>query len=644
VKLWSLPAVRAGLALLVIAMLPPSSVVAQARSQAPAQVRPPSPSLYQPRDVKRAFAKGTRSPDGRPGKSYWQNRARYTITLTTAPPNRRVTGTQQIVYVNASPDTLRRLAIRIPVNIHKPGAPRANGVSEEYLTSGVHVDAFSVNGQAVPWPANAGFTVQGVTLPAPLLPRDSVRLSFDWHYDLSREGNREGAIDSTTFFMAYAYPRVAVYDDYAGWDATPFDDRTEFYNDFNDYDVTVRVPANFVVWGTGTLVNAADVLQPAHLQRYQASLGAPGPITVATAAEMRARTVTAQQPMNAWRFRATNVPDVTFATSNHYVWDAGSVAVANGRPRVSVQAAYNDTAADYRHMIRFAGRAVEWFSREWPGVPYPYEKTTVVQGPAGMEYPMMANDESYADTVFSKFVAEHEIVHTYFPFYMGTNEARYAFMDEAWATAIEYILNIEHMGRERADGFFKQFRVAPWVADPSALQDLPIITENTTGNGSYGRAALGYLALKEMLGDAVFRKALHEYMDRWHGKHPIPWDFFNTFNDATGQNLDWFWQRWFFEPGHIDLALASVTRAGSRHQLVIDNVGGMPAPFDIVLRYTDGTSETVRQTSAVWKADRHRARVPVTARKRVESIALETSIWMDADASNNRWPATQPAR
>ena len=242
-------------------------------------------SLYLPRAEKKAYANGTRSAAGRPGPRYWQNRARYTIGLTTSPPNRKVSGTEQVVYLNNSPDTLRQLVMRLIVNIHKPGAPRAGGASEDYLTSGVHIDAFSVNGQPVPWNADAGFTVQRVALPAPLLPRDSVRLAVDWHYDMSKESGREGAIDSTTFFLAYAYPRVSVYDDVDGWDTTPFDDRLEFYSDFNDYDVTVKVPANYVVWGTGTLLNAPEVLQPAILQRFQASFSAAQTINVATESE-----------------------------------------------------------------------------------------------------------------------------------------------------------------------------------------------------------------------------------------------------------------------------------------------------------------------------------------------------------------------
>ena len=103
-----------------------------------------------PRGVKRAYQLGTRLPDGRPGPKYWQNRARYTMTLTASPPNRRVTGTEQIVYVNNSPDTLGRLQMRFIVNIHKPGAARAQNSGEDYITSGVTVDSFAVNGQAMP--------------------------------------------------------------------------------------------------------------------------------------------------------------------------------------------------------------------------------------------------------------------------------------------------------------------------------------------------------------------------------------------------------------------------------------------------------------------------------------------------------------
>ena len=153
------------------------------------------------------------------------------------------------------------------------------------------------------------------------------------------------------------------------------------------------------------------------------------------------------------------------------------------------------------------------------------------------------------------------------------------------------------------------------------------------------KPALGYLALKDMLGDSLFRRGLHAYIDRWHGKHPIPWDFFNTFNDVTGRNLDWFWQSWYFSHNYIDFAVTGATRAGKGYRIAIDNIGGMPAPLDVVLHYTDGTTATAHQTPAIWRANPRRATVTVSTTRRVQSVELAGGIWEDADSTNNRWSA-----
>ena len=591
--------------------------------------------LYQPRSITQAYARGTRSPDGKPGPNYWQNRGSYTITLSVIPPNRTVTGREQIVYHNNSPDTLPQIVMRLIVNVHKPGAARANNAGPDYLTDGVTVDSFAVNGQPQPW-NNGGFTVQPVRLPTPLLPGDSVRLAFDWHYDMSRRSGREGAIDSTTFFLAYAYPRVSVYDDYNGWDTASFNEQLEFYSDFNDYDVTVRAPANYVVWGTGPLTNVSEVLQPAAQRRFEESQTVDTVVHVATLDQMRQGEVTAQQPVNAWHFTASDIPDVAYAVSDHYVWDATSVVVDDAtHRRAGAQAAYNDTAADYHHVAGYARHTLDWLSHNWPGVPYPYAKTTVVQGLAGMEYPMMANDESYPDSNFSRLVAEHEIAHTYMPFYMGINETTYPFMDEGWATTFEYLIGTADRGKPAATELFKQFRVTRWAHDPSAAEDLPIITPRSTGNNGYGKPAMGYLALKDLLGDSLFAHALHGYMARWHGKHPTPWDFFYSFNDLTGRNLDWFWRSWFFQNSYIDIGVAGIGRKGGRTSVTLENIGGMPAPVDIVAHYADSSTATFHQTPAIWRADIHRATVTLPGAKTVRSVTLDHGIWMDADTTND---------
>lgn len=605
-----------------------------------------SQSLYVPRDIALAYAKGTRSPDGKPGPNYWQNTGHYDITVTAMPPDRMVKGSEQIAYTNNSPDTLHYLVWRTVLNVHRPGAARYGDAGKDYLTDGLHIDRYTENGQEQTWREGGHGTWTNIRLATPLPPHTTVKLSVEWHYQISLESGREGMLDSTTYYLAYFYPRVSVLDDYNGWDRLDFIDGQEFYNDFNDYALHVKTPANYIVWATGTLQNPGEVLQPAYADRLQQSMTSDAVSHIATLDEVTGNKVTTQAPVNTWTWTADHITDVTVALSNHYVWDATSVKVddASGR-RTSVQSAFNDKAADFHHAAEFGSHAIGWFSHHWPGVAFPFPKMTLVQGFADMEYPMMVNDGSTEDLTFSRLVADHEIAHSYFPFYMGINESRYAFMDEGWATTLELLIGRDEIPVDSADNFYKAFRVRGWINDPSTNEDLPIVTPSNNlsgvayGNNSYGKPSLGYLAMKDLLGDELFAKCLHAYMDRWHGKHPIPWDFFYSFDDASGQNLNWFWNNWYFSNGYIDLALRSVDARSSGATLHIENVGGFDAPFDVHVRYEDGTTQTFHQTPAVWKDGSKTITVTVPTTKKVQSVTLDGGIWMDATPADNTWKA-----
>jgi hypothetical protein len=600
-----------------------------------------TPTLYQPRDIKRAFDKGTRAADGRPGPKYWQNRARYDITVQAAPPARDIRGRETITYFNNSPDTLKQLVLRIILNAHKPEAAREGDVSPDYLTSGVVIDSFRVGGELRQLPPNLG-TAPGVRLPKALAPHDSVKLAVTWHFPLSVQSGREGMIDKTTYFLAYFYPRVAVYDDYNGWDRLPFLDSKEFYNDFNDYTLRVKAPANYIVWATGTLQNPKQVLQPAAAKRLEKSMTSEEVIHVATAADLAKKSITAQQPMNTWVWKSTDISDMTVGLSDHYVWDAASVIVDPAtKRRASVQAAFADATKDFHSSVKFGQNALGWFSRNWPGVPYPFPKMTAFQGFADMEYPMMVNDSPADDMQFAQLVQDHEIAHTYFPFYMGINESRYAFMDEGWATTFELLIGRAENGTAAADDFYRKFRVNSWINNPSTAQDLPIITPSSElkagyGNNSYGKASLSYLALKDMLGDELFKKCLHTYMDRWHSKHPIPWDYFNTMSNVSGQDLTWFFQNWFFSNNYIDLALAKADKTAQGTTISIKNVGGFAVPVDLKVEYADGSTEILHRSPELWHANQQQASITVPGSKAVRAVSLDHGLYMDADTKNDR--------
>lgn len=604
-----------------------------------------SQELYTPRNIEDAYQNQTRSKDGKPGKNYWQNHAKYDIQLKINPPDRKIYGTEEIVYTNESPDTLKKLNFKLIINHHKPGAPRGRQVPEDYLTSGIHIDSYKENGKTMNWDDSNDGTNKFVKLDQPLAPGEDITLNIDWHYSVSKQSGREGAISENTFFLAYFFPRIAVYDDYYGWDNTPHIISQEFYNDFNDYTFQVTVPKDYIVWATGELQNAKEVLQPHYYELFEKAKTSDSVIHIVTQEDLNKKQITQQNETNTWKWKANNITDIAISVSNEYKWDAGSVVVdeKTGR-RASAHAAYDSVSVDFEQMVEFTKDALKWFSNNWPGIPYPYPKMTVIRGLANMEYPMMANDSSNPESpFFTRFVAEHEIAHTYFPFYMGTNETRYGFMDEGWATTFEYLIGIEDLGKETAIQFYQDFRVRNWKNSKTITSEIPIIVPTnqlsgrTMGNNQYGKASLGYLALKDMWGDKKFKNVLHGFMDRWKGKHPNPWDFFNSFNDLSGKDMNWFWDPWFFSRNHIDIAVNKVKTKRKNAEITIENIGGMPIPFDIIVELKEGSTKIFHQSSKIWKDNLKITTIKLKDVGDIKKIILDGVIWMDADTSDNVW-------
>ena len=594
--------------------------------------------LYMPRNIKEAYKKGTRSIDGKPGKNYWQNHGKYSMDISVDPKTRLVSGTETIVYENNSNDTLRNLVVRFVNNLHKPSSPRSGTVSDDFLSDGLTITSLKIEDEIYKEDARSWGTVGNVKMKKGIPPHSKATINIDWNYPLSKESGREGQIDETTFFVAYSYPRVSVFDDYNGWDRLPHTDRQEFYNDFNDYVFSVKAPKNYVVYGTGDFLNPDEVLQPEFAARLKKSYATDEILHIANETELKSGLVTKQNEWNVWKFEAKNISDVCFGLSDHYLWDASSVVVdKKTNRRASVQAAYDIKGTDFVNSVKNNQYALDFFSNNWPGVPYPFSKMTAFQGFADMEYPMMCNDSQMGDPVFAQLVQDHEVAHTYFPFYMGINETRYAFMDEGWATTFEYLIGIAEHGKEAADKFYKEFRVQNYIKDESTEEDQPIISMSTQvsgagyGNNSYGKASLSYLALKDLLGDDLFKKSLHAYMDNWNGKHPIPWDYFNSMNTASGQNLNWFFNNWFFTNNYIDLSIKNV----AKNVVSLENVGGFAVPFDVNVVYADNSTETLHQTPEIWKANQKRTAIALKNKKQIKQVTLDGGIFMDATPSNN---------
>ena len=603
--------------------------------------------LYVPRDVQRAYQKGTRAANGAPGAKYWQNRSDYRIRVALEPTTRTVRGEETVTYTNNSPDTLRQLVVRLYPDLFKKGNARDEAVNPADVTDGVNISQLSVNGANVDLKASRpGVQREGtnliVRLASALLPKTNLSLNVNWEYTLPKETHiREGTYGENTFFVAYWYPQIAVYDDVHGWDLLQYTGTQEFYNDFSNFEVELKVPSGFLVWATGEWQNPGDVLTADYLNRYQTATKSDRVVNIVTEEDLKRGGITTNQPQNTWKFRATNVPDFAFATSNRYLWDAGSAVVdpASGR-RTTVGAAYNPASKDFYEVARYGRESVAYFSGTFPGVPFPYPNLTVFNGSGGMEFPMMVNDGSYPNAEEAAEVTAHEIAHTYFPFYMGINERRYAWMDEGWA---QFLPN-EALFKATA-GATETFRVqetnARYLSRYAGLElEMPMMIPSNLLNGvsygfaSYFRPAVAYATLQDVLGKDVFKRVLNEYMRRWNGKHPIPYDFFYSFNDAAKEDLSWFWKPWFFEAGYPDLAIGAVT-PGKQTRITVMRKGNLPVPVRLRITFADGTEDTHSETARVWKGGAKEITVTRAYNKPIRRIQLGDSGVPDVNPNDN---------
>ncbi|HEV2353961.1 MAG TPA: peptidase, partial [Puia sp.] len=371
-----------------------------------------------PLNIRQAIDKGTRTVTGEPGAHYWQNHADYTIHVRFDPGTRLVSGTESIIYSNNSPDTLHQLLFKLYPNLYKKGAERMMEIRPEDISDGVAVTDMIIDGQ----PAETAPTgrrqsaADGTNLPVPvrmLTPGKSVTVSLNFAYTLNKTSHiRTGEVDSGAYFVAYFFPRVAVYDDIDGWNRIPYLGPQEFYNDFCHFKVSVTVPGDYLVWATGILVNRKAVLADTYNRRIDTASKADSVVTIIDRADLARKGITRNPDSNKWVFDADNVTDFVFATANHYIWKASSLVVdpATGR-RTRVDAVFNPDHRDYFEVADFAHSTVRAMSYVFPAWPYPYPHETVFDGLDQMEYPMMVNDNPLQNRAEAIELTDHEIFH-----------------------------------------------------------------------------------------------------------------------------------------------------------------------------------------------------------------------------------------
>lgn len=641
---------------------PPPSQLPEVRSATPAALnleRPIPYPVFETPAFARAVARGTRTRTGEPGPRYWQQFAEYSLAAELDPISALLRGTGRIRYHNRSPDSLTKLVVHLYQNLHAPDARRNRRVP---VTTGVSLSRVVVNGQ--PFDAleitdstGVGYRVDGTVmwlqLPRAIPAGATTDLEFAWSFTVPPVGAPRMGRDEGVFHLAYWYPQMAVYDDLDGWDTDQYMSLAEFYMGYADYDVSLTVPAGWIVSATGDLVNATEVLPTPVRQRLARARSSGEIVHVVSADERAAGVSTAAGPQLSWRFRARNVRDFVWNASNRYVWDATRAVVRdnNGDGRedtVMVHALYRpgvptwDRAAEFgRHSISFLSRAL------WP---YPWPHMTSVEGiiSGGMEFPMITllgrnsrHPQGWQDSLSLHSVTIHEYGHMWYPMLVGSNERRYTWQDEG-LTVFNQLEGMEDFFPRIERESLRRDRYLPLARAGSDVElmrhgDL-YPTELSRVVAGYDKPAKVLHALRALLGEDVFWNAYRQYSRSWTNRHPQPWDFFNTFENVAGRDLDWFWRTWFYETWALDQAIAAVTPSGGSLLVIIADRGLAPMPVRLAITRTDGRVDRLDVPVDVWLSGRRRHSAVISDGNSVRSIEIDPErFFPDIDRTNQTW-------
>ena len=630
------------------------------RRAATAPERPVANPIVAPRAFRRALDRGTRTAEGRPGPNYWQQWARYTIAARLDVPAKQLTGTTRIVYRNNSPDSLRQFNVQLIQNFHRDDALRHRAVD---ITGGYTFTRVAAAGQALGAPQQGvrgpSYTVDGTNLrivpQAALAPRDSIVLELDWSFRVPQDGasGRMGWNSDDFFYLAYFYPQMAVYDDVAGWETDPFLGNAEFYAGFGDYDVTLDVPEGWLVQGTGRLVNEREVLPDPIIERLRRAEASDTVVHVIGEQDLGPGRSTRQSADGRlrWHFAADSVRDVAYSVTSASLWDAVRTSVGDrngdGRPEYSrAEAIFRPAHGLWRQAARYAQHAIAFHSRNL-GVPYPYPHATAVEGEGiiggGMEYPMMtmigAFDDGGDTLLYS--VVNHELAHNWVPMIVNTDERRHGWMDEGSTSFNEDQASADfYPGYSSEPAEFTTYVDQARSGEEGALVRYSDFLDRMDDYWvyAYQKPASLLIALRGLLGRDEFRHAYQGYLRTWAFRQPKPWDFFNYFNTATGQDLSWFWRTWYYETWVLDQTVAGVAPGPRGTEIVVRDLGDAPMPARLTITRANG--DTLRREIPVstWLSGTRTASVTVPRGRAVTRVEIDARAeFPDVARKNNLW-------
>ena len=602
-----------------------------------------------------------RSASGEPGPKYWQNKADYKINCSLDTSTHTVKGDVEITYTNNSPDHLKFLWLQLDQNVYKKDS-RASATTTQSggrwanmgFTDGYVIAAVTVDGAGKKYVPkyNVTDTRMQVWLHDPLKSNGGkTNIKIDFSFTVPQYGSdRMGRLKTKNgwvYEIAQWFPRMCVYDDLQGWNVLPYLGQGEFYLEYGDVDFTVTAPGDLMVVGSGELVNPQECLTPDELARYNTAKNSDATTTIRSEADVNAGKAGKSGDIT-WRFKMHNTRDVAWAASKAFILDGAKIDLPSGKKSLALSAYPVESIMKngWQRSTEFVKASIEFYSKNY--FEYPYAAAVNVAGiVGGMEYPGIVFCHYKANGSGLWAVTDHEFGHIWFPMIVGSNERKYAWMDEGFDTFInDFSTAAFNNGEFKQAGFFNNPVFGARSAFSDDMDELfthpDVIQQHNLGTAAYDKPSQMLHALRDqVLGPERFDAAFKEYISRWAYKHPAPWDFFRTMENVGGEDLAWFWRGWVFNNWKIDQAVKTVKYKESLPSrgsaITIENLEKMPMPVTVLIKESNGVQHNINLPVEIWqRGSEYTFSVPSTTE--VTEVAIDPNRKMpDYNRTNNVW-------
>lgn len=605
-----------------------------------------------------------RSASGEPGPKYWQNRSDYRISCSLDTGTHTVSGTADIFYTNNSPDNLKFLWLQLDQNIYKKDS---RGSATTTQTGGRWANAKFTDGYSIKSVSGESngktFTPKYIVTDTRMqvwlneavkASGDKVKLTVQFEFTVPEYGtDRMGRLKTKNgwvYEIAQWFPRMCVYDDIQGWNTMPYIGAGEFYLEYGDIDFSITAPANLIITGSGELQNPQECYTAEQIKRWEAAKASDKTVVIRSEKEVNDPASRPKQANCTWHFKISNTRDAAWAASKAFVQDAARINLPGGKKclAISVYPSESIKKNGWQRSTEFVKASIEHYSAKWFEFPYP-AAINVAGIVGGMEYPgiVFCSYSSSGSGLWG--VTDHEFGHTWFPMIVGSNERKYAWMDEGFNTFInDGSTEAFNNGEFKEGGFFgdpnSPFMVKYTFGDEmDGLYNTPeVIRQENLGIAAYMKPGQMLTVLRDaVLGKERFEAAFREYISRWAFKHPTPWDFFHTMENVSGEDLGWFWRAWVLNTWKLDQTVKSVTyvkdNAANGASVTIENMEKMPMPVTVLVKEENGKEHRLDLPVEVWqRSSEWRFNVPSTSE--IKEVILDPDKKLpDWNRDNNTW-------